>query len=194
PFGKTLIKDLNLTLPQGHSLLIQGQSGVGKTTLLRTVAGLWLYAQGEVFCPQHNTLFLSQRPYLPQGDLLTALYYPNSTEKADLAEVSKVLQQVQLAHLQDRLAQEQDWSRILSLGEQQRLAFARLLLHKPQVALLDEATASLDEGLENAMYRLIRHTLPNTTIISVGHRSTLVPLHQQRLELQADGSWILTTG
>nr|WP_233115552.1 ABC transporter ATP-binding protein/permease [Aggregatibacter actinomycetemcomitans] len=194
PLGKTLIKDLNLTLPQGHSLLIQGQSGVGKTTLLRTVAGLWLYAQGEVFCPQNNTLFLSQRLYLPQGDLLTALYYPSSIEKADLTEVSKVLQQVQLAHLQDRLAQEQDWSRILSLGEQQRLAFARLLLHKPQVAFLDEATASLDEGLENAMYRLIRHTLPNTTIISVGHRSALVPLHQQRLELQADGSWILTTG
>lgn len=190
PMGKILIKDLNLTLTQGNSLLIQGQSGVGKTTLLRTIAGLWSYAEGKIFCPQHNTLFLSQRPYLPQGNLLTALYYPDTTENVDLAKITRVLEQVQLAHLQDRLEQEQDWSRILSLGEQQRLAFARLLLHKPKVAFLDEASASLDEGLEYAMYRLIREELPNTTIISVGHRSTLVPLHQQQLELHTDGSWV----
>ena len=190
PMGKILIKDLNLTLTQGNSLLIQGQSGVGKTTLLRTIAGLWSYAEGKIFCPQHNTLFLSQRPYLPQGNLLTALYYPDTTENVDLAKITRVLEQVQLAHLQDRLEQEQDWSRILSLGEQQRLAFARLLLHKPTVAFLDEASASLDEGMEYAMYRLIREELPNTTIISVGHRSTLVPLHQQQLELHTDGSWV----
>ena len=190
PMGKILIKDLNLTLTQGHSLLIQGQSGVGKTTLLRTIAGLWSYAEGKIFCPQHNTLFLSQRPYLPQGNLLTALYYPDTTENVDWAKITRVLEQVQLAHLQDRLEQEQDWSRILSLGEQQRLAFARLLLHKPKVAFLDEASASLDEGMEYAMYRLIREELPNTTIISVGHRSTLVPLHQQQLELHTDGSWV----
>ena len=190
PMGKILIKDLNLTLTQGHSLLIQGQSGVGKTTLLRTIAGLWSYAEGKIFCPQHNTLFLSQRPYLPQGNLLTALYYPDTTENVDLAKITRVLEQVQLAHLQDRLEPEQDWSRILSLGEQQRLAFARLLLHKPKVAFLDEASASLDEGMEHAMYRLIREELPNTTIISVGHRSTLVPLHQHQLELHTDGSWV----
>jgi len=190
PMGKILIKDLNLTLTQGNSLLIQGQSGVGKTTLLRTIAGLWSYAEGKTFCPQHNTLFLSQRPYLPQGNLLTALYYPDTTENVDLAKITRILERVQLAHLQDRLEQEQDWSRILSLGEQQRLAFARLLLHKPKVAFLDEASASLDEGMEHAMYRLIREELPNTTIISVGHRSTLVPLHQQQLELHTDGSWV----
>ena len=193
PMGKILIKDLNLTLTQGHSLLIQGQSGVGKTTLLRTIAGLWSYAEGKIFCPQHNTLFLSQRPYLPQGNLLTALYYPDTTENVDLAKITQVLEQVQLAHLQDRLEQEQDWSRILSLGEQQRLAFARLLLHKPKVAFLDEASASLDEGMEYAMYRLIREELPNTTIISVGHRSTLVPLHQHQLELHTDGSWVFNS-
>ena len=191
PMGKILIKDLNLTLTQGNSLLIQGQSGVGKTTLLRTIAGLWSYAEGKIFCPQQNTLFLSQRPYLPQGNLLTALYYPDTTENVDLAKITRVLEQVQLAHLQDRLEQEQDWSRILSLGEQQRLAFARLLLHKPKVAFLDEASASLDEGMEYAMYRLVREELPNTTIISVGHRSTLVPLHQQQLELHTDGSWVV---
>ena len=102
-----------------------------------------------------------------------------------------MLEQVQLAHLQDRLEQEQEWTRILSLGEQQRLAFARLLLHKPKVVFLDEASASLDEGMEHAMYRLIRDKLPNTTIISVGHRSTLIPLHQQQLELRVDGDWVL---
>ena len=193
PMGKILIKDLNLTLTQGNSLLIQGQSGVGKTTLLRTIAGLWSYAEGKIFCPQHNALFLSQRPYLPQGNLLTALYYPDTTENVDLAKITRVLEQVQLAHLQDRLEQEQDWSRILSLGEQQRLAFARLLLHKPKVAFLDEASASLDEGMEYAMYRLIREELPNTTIISVGHRSTLVPLHQHQLELHTDGSWVFNS-
>ena len=191
PMGKILIKDLNLTLTQGNSLLIQGQSGVGKTTLLRTIAGLWSYAEGKIFCPQHNTLFLSQRPYLPQGNLLTALHYPGYTENADFAEIKQVLEQVQLAHLQDRLEQEQEWTRILSLGEQQRLAFARLLLHKPKVVFLDEASASLDEGMEHAMYRLIRDKLPNTTIISVGHRSTLIPLHQQQLELRVDGDWVL---
>ena len=95
PMGKILIKDLNLTLTQGHSLLIQGQSGVGKTTLLRTIAGLWSYAEGKIFCPQHNTLFLSQRPYLPQGNLLTALYYPDTTENVDLAKITRVLEQVQ---------------------------------------------------------------------------------------------------
>ena len=183
PMGKILIKDLNLTLTQGHSLLIQGQSGVGKTTLLRTIAGLWSYAEGKIFCPQHNTLFLSQRPYLPQGNLLTALYYPDTTENVDLAKITRVLEQVQLAHLQDRLEQEQDWSRILSLGEQQRLAFARLLLHKPTVAFLDEASASLDEGMEYAMYRLIREELPNTTIISVGHRCTLQQFHNKQITL-----------
>ena len=193
PMGKILIKDLNITLTQGNSLLIQGQSGVGKTTLLRTIAGLWSYAEGKIFCPQHNTLFLSQRPYLPQGNLLTALYYPDTTENVDLAKITRILERVQLAHLQDRLEQEQDWSRILSLGEQQRLAFARLLLHKPKVAFLDEASASLDEGMEHAMYRLIREELPNTTIISVGHRSTLVPLHQQQLELHTDGSWVFNS-
>mgnify|MGYP002653453776 CR=1 FL=1 len=121
--GRSSGVPLNLAIEPGQVWGVLGPNGVGKTTLLRTVAGLWSYAQGEIFCPQHNTLFLSQRPYLPQGNLLTALYYPSSTENADFAEIKQVLEQVQLAHLQDRLEQEQDWSRILSLGEQQRLAF-----------------------------------------------------------------------
>ena len=191
PFGKTLIENLNLTLPKGSTLLIQGHSGVGKTTLLRTVAGLWAYSEGDVYCPTHQ-LFLSQKPYLPQGSLLTALAYPNEEKVFNRDEMIEVLKQVSLGHLQDRLDQEQDWTRILSLGEQQRLAFARLLLHKPNVAFLDEATASMDEGLEDNMYRLLKERLPNTTVISVGHRSTLQAFHQQQLMILGNGEWQFT--
>jgi len=191
PFRKTLIENLNLTLPKGSTLLIQGNSGVGKTTLLRTVAGLWAYSEGDVYCPTHQ-LFLSQKPYLPQGSLLTALAYPNEEKVFNRDEMIEVLKQVSLGHLQDRLDQEQDWTRILSLGEQQRLAFARLLLHKPNVAFLDEATASMDEGLEDNMYRLLKERLPNTTVISVGHRSTLQAFHQQQLMILGNGKWRFT--
>ncbi len=193
PNGEALIKNLNLVLPQGASLLIKGASGAGKTTLLRTVAGLWSYSEGQVHCPQQNTLFLSQKPYLPQGRLIDALYYPEpAPDNVDLNQAAQAMRQVQLGHLADKLEQENDWTRVLSLGEQQRLSFARVLLHKPTVAFLDEATASMDEGLEDAMYRLLRSELPQTTIISVGHRSTLQVHHQQALHIDADTqSWQL---
>ena len=193
PNGEALIKNLNLVLPQGASLLIKGASGAGKTTLLRTVAGLWSYSEGRVHCPQQNTLFLSQKPYLPQGRLIDALYYPEpAPDNVDLNQAAQAMRQVQLGHLADKLEQENDWTRVLSLGEQQRLSFARILLHKPTVAFLDEATASMDEGLEDAMYRLLRSELPQTTIISVGHRSTLQVHHQQALQIDADmQSWQL---
>ena len=191
PFGRTLINNVNLTLPQGTSLLIQGDSGVGKTTLLRTAAGLWSYSQGTVYCPLDSQLFLAQKNYLPQGDLSTALAYPKNSADIDRPLAEDILRKVQLGHLIERLEQEQDWTRILSLGEQQRLAFGRLLLHKPKVAFLDEATASMDEGLEDAMYRLLKSELPNMTLISVGHRSTLKRYHRQQLQIFADGSWAL---
>ena len=191
PFGRTLINNVNLTLPQGASLLIQGDSGVGKTTLLRTAAGLWSYSQGTVYCPLDSQLFLAQKNYLPQGDLSTALAYPKNSADIDRPLAEEILRKVQLGHLIERLEQEQDWTRILSLGEQQRLAFGRLLLHKPKVAFLDEATASMDEGLEDAMYGLLKSELPNMTLISVGHRSTLKRYHRQQLQIFADGSWAL---
>lgn len=191
PLGRTLVKDLNFTLPQGTSLLIQGKSGAGKTTLLRTIAGLWGYSVGEVSCPIHSQLFLSQKPYLPQGNLMTALAYPNHVDEISREQAIEMLQKVQLSHLIVLLEKEQDWTRILSLGEQQRLAFARLILHKPAVAFLDEATASMDEGLEFAMYQLLKQELPNTTLISVGHRSTLKTWHKQQLILQDEGNWQL---
>ena len=191
PLGHTLIKHLNITLPQGTSLLIQGKSGAGKTTLLRTIAGLWSYAEGEINCPTHSQLFLSQKPYVPQGNLMLALAYPNNADNISHTQAIEILNKVQLRHLTEQLEKEQDWTRILSLGEQQRLAFARLILHKPAVAFLDEATASMDEGLEFSMYQLLQQELPQTTIISVGHRSTLKTLHQQQLILQDKGQWQL---
>ena len=182
PTGEVLIKNLSLTLPQGASVLIKGPSGAGKTTLLRTLAGLWSFSEGTVSYPLHQALFLSQKPYLPQGRLIDALYYPAvAPDNVDLNQAAEIMRDVQLGHLADKLKQENDWTRVLSLGEQQRLSFARILIHQPAVAFLDEATASMDEGLEDAMYRLVRERLPNTSIISVSHRSTLQIHHQQQL-------------
>lgn len=120
---------------------------------------------------------------------MLALAYPNNADNISHTQAIEILNKVQLGHLTEQLEKEQDWTRILSLGEQQRLAFARLILHKPAVAFLDEATASMDEGLEFAMYQLLQQELPQTTIISVGHRSTLKTLHQQQLILQDKGQW-----
>ncbi|MGR6981892.1 ABC transporter ATP-binding protein/permease [Testudinibacter sp. P27/CKL/0425] len=192
PSHHPLIHNLNLEIAPTSCLLIQGPSGVGKTTLLRTLAGLWAYAEGEIAAPS-NALFLSQKPYLPQGRLLDALYYPNTPpQKSDYQDEQAVLQKVALAHLADKLSERNEWTQILSLGEQQRVAFARLLLNKPQIVFLDEATASMDEGLEDAMYRLLQQELPQSTIISVGHRSTLKRFHSDFLHVQPDGGWLLT--
>lgn len=191
PDGAPLLQDLNFSLRAGESLLVKGASGSGKTTLLRTLAGLWPYAAGVVARPVGaRALFLSQKPYLPLGSLRTAVTYP--AEQADDALVQTALRKVQLGHLLGRLDEEADWSRILSLGEQQRLAFARVLINQPHIAFLDEATSATDEGLEHALYELLRHELPQCTLISVGHRSTLNGFHQRKLELQGEGRWALS--
>lgn len=191
PTGMALIDNLNVSLPQGSTLLIQGKSGLGKTTLLRTIAGLWAYSSGTIIRPQ-NALFLSQKPYLPQGRLIDAVFYPDVTPSdVNTDELVALLNKVQLGHLADKLTQEHDWTHILSLGEQQRLAFARLILHRPSAAFLDEASASMDEGLEDAMYRLLASELPSTTIISVGHRSTLLKYHKQQLQVLDGRKWQL---
>ena len=191
PDGAPLLQDLNFSLGAGESLLVKGASGSGKTTLLRTLAGLWPYAAGVVARPVGaRALFLSQKPYLPLGSLRTAVTYP--AEQADDALVQTALRKVQLGHLLGRLDEEADWSRILSLGEQQRLAFARVLINQPHIAFLDEATSATDEGLEHALYELLRQELPQCTLISVGHRSTLNGFHQRKLELQGEGRWALS--
>jgi len=192
PDGHALIADLDLNLHSGQALLIKGPSGSGKTTLLRALAGLWPYAEGEVRRPLGaQALFLSQRPYLPLGDLRTAIAYPAQGVPGDDARMQQALRQVNLAHLAERLDEQRDWSRILSLGEQQRLAFSRVLFNRPQVVFLDESTSAMDEGLEHALYSLLRAELPTTLLVSVGHRSTLAGFHSHRLEVDGEGGWSL---
>jgi len=192
PDGHALIADLDLRLHAGQALLIKGPSGSGKTTLLRALAGLWPYAEGEVRRPTGSqALFLSQRPYLPLGDLRTAIAYPAGSTLEDEARMQQALRQVNLAHLAERLAVSCDWSHILSVGEQQRLAFARVLFNRPQVVFLDESTSAMDEGLEHALYSLLRNELPQTLLVSVGHRSTLGAFHTHRLEVDGQGGWAL---
>lgn len=192
PDGMTLIDDLDVSLTTGDALVVKGASGAGKTTLLRTLAQIWPYADGEVGVPQGNrTLFLSQLPYLPLGDLRTAVAYPAEASDIDDQLLKATLQKVALGHLVDRLDIVDDWSKVLSPGEQQRIAFARILLLRPQVVFLDEATSAIDEGLEYTLYQLVRTELPNTVLVSVAHRSTVDVHHTKRLELSGTGDWEL---
>lgn len=192
PDDTVLIDDLSLRLEPGDALVVKGRSGSGKTTLLRALAQMWPYADGEARKPEGDqTLFLSQIPYLPLGDLRTAVAYPAEPESISDDQLRETLTKVNLGHLTERLDEEADWSAILSPGEQQRLAFARILLIRPKVVFLDEATSAVDEGLEYALYHLVRTEVPDTILVSVAHRSTVDQHHTQRLELDGDGSWNL---
>jgi len=191
PADVVLVDKLSFALSNAASLLIRGKSGIGKTTLLRAVAGLWPYVDGKVTRPVgSDSLFLPQKPYLPLGSLRQALYYPAAVPADDL-RAAEVLRQCHLGHLQAHLDEEADWARTLSLGEQQRLAVGRVLLNRPQLVFLDEASSAMDEGLEYAMYQLLRQSLPETILVSVGHRSSLLDFHSQELELLGDGKWNL---
>lgn len=190
PDGHVLAQAIELSLAPGQALLIRGPSGSGKTTLLRTLAGLWPFASGDAARPADaDCLFLSQRPYLPLGTLRGALAYPS----ADIGdgEARAILQQVQLGQLSEQLDVDQDWSQVLSPGEQQRLAFGRVLANRPALVFLDEATSATDTGLEHSLYSLLRSELPQAMLVSVGHRETLHAFHDQVLELARDGSWAL---
>lgn len=194
PNGDSLIDDLNLSLAAGDALLIKGPSGGGKTTLLRSLAGLWPYTDGDWTRPggEYETLFLSQMPYLPLGDLRAAVSYPAPSGTFSDEELRTTLDKVALGHLVDRLDEESDWVKVLSPGEQQRVAFARILLIKPKAVFMDESTSSLDEGLEFSLYRLLRSEVPRCTLISVGHRSTIDQHHDQKLQLESEGRWALS--
>lgn len=194
PVGDRLISDLHLRLAPGESLMITGKSGTGKSTLLRSLAELWPYASGTMRCPagDHQTMFLSQLPYVPLGDLRTVVSYPYEAGDIPDDQLRAALEAVALPRCSNRLSDEADWAKILSPGEQQRVAFARVLLIKPKAVFLDEATSALDEPLEFLIYRLVRRELPDTVLVSVTHRSTVDRHHQQRLELFGRGQWRLS--
>ena len=189
PDGTELLQGCSFSLAQGEALLVTGASGAGKSTLLRALAGLWPFAHGRAAFPANEKrLFLSQRPYLPLGTLARAVAYP-LTAQGPREEMERALRLVGMEAFLPRLDETADWSHILSLGEQQRIAFARILLVRPAWAFLDEATSALDEVREKELYEMLAHELPEMGIVSVGHRSTLREQHERELHLDGAGGF-----
>lgn len=188
---RTLITGLSVEIPAGQGLLVMGPSGCGKSSLLRSIAGLWNAGSGTIVRPDlDQILFLPQRPYMVLGTLRDQIRYPHSDLQVEDSHLQQVLEQVNLGDLAQRLGgldAEQDWGNVLSLGEQQRLTFARLLLQKPNYAILDEATSALDLENEALLYHHLKAI--GTTFLSVGHRATLANYHHRVLEFQADAGY-----
>ena len=192
PEGHKLIEGLNLTVNPGEYLLVSGKSGAGKSTLLRALAELWPYGSGQIAMPDDwRVMFLPQRPYLPLGTLRQAIYYPQSVPENDETDIAALLDEFGLSTLRDKLDEVDDWSRILSLGEQQRIAFIRILLFKPQLAFLDESTSAMDEELEARSYDKLKEVLPDMAVVSVGHRSSILQRHNVILRLIGNGAWMI---
>lgn len=184
PDGRVLLRDVELTLPRGRSLVIQGPSGSGKTTLFRVIAGIWPFGRGRVRLPKGaRVLFLPQRPYLPLGTLRQALVYPDHADDHSDADCAEVLRACRLPDLVGRLAEEGNWAMTLSPGEQQRLAFARALLYRPDWLFLDEASSALDEPTEAEIYRMLQRRLPDATLISIAHKPGVAAFHDGRLTI-----------
>ena len=188
PDGKPLVAADGLGFRSGERTLLTGPSGSGKSTLFRAIAGIWPFGNGSVAIPAGaSVMMLPQRPYFPIGTLHDAIAYPGETNRFSNDQIGEALDQVGLPQLGARLAEEAHWNRMLSLGEQQRLGLARALLHKPDYLFLDEATASLDEPSEATLYALLAERLPQTTVVSIGHRSTLEAFHQRNIGMVRDG-------
>ncbi len=184
PDGRPLLSGLNLHLQPGESLLIRAPSGYGKSTLIRALTGIWSHASGKAQYDLGSVLTLAQKPYLPLGSLRDMLWYPARPRPEDDPALQRVMRQCGLEHLVDQLDAELDWSQTLSIGEQQRCAFARALLMRPNVVFLDETSSALDEATERNCYTQLKHSLPNSIFISVGHRASLEHLHTRTLNLQ----------
>jgi putative ATP-binding cassette transporter len=188
PDGEPIVAADHIAFPAGERVLVTGPSGSGKSTLFRAIAGIWPFGSGRVMVPEGaKVMLVPQRPYFPLATLAAAVGYPAKAGEFDDTRIAETLVAVGLPELVPRLGEEAHWNRMLSLGEQQRLAIARALLHAPDYLFLDEATASLDEAAEAALYRLLLDRLKGTTIISIGHRSTLGAFHGRRIELMPDG-------
>jgi putative ATP-binding cassette transporter len=184
PGGEELLRDADLSLRAGESVVVTGRSGSGKSTLFRALAGIWPFGHGNVRRPSGHTMFLPQRPYIPLGTLRHAVCYPAPPDAHGDAEVRDTLAAVGLGGLAGRLDEEESWGQRLSGGEQQRLALARALLARPDWLFLDEATASLDPEAEASLYGLLRERLPDTTIVSIAHRPAVAGFHARHLVFQ----------
>ena len=193
PDRECLVNTLDLRLDPGDTLLISGPSGVGKTVLLQSLAGLWPFVSGRVRLPaeRQEMMFVPQLPYVPLGDLRSVVSYPHEEGAVGDREIQRALIKVALSHLVIRINDVKDWAHILSVGEQQRIAFARILLSKPRAVFLDESTSAMDEGLELMLYELIKAELPKTILVSVSHRATVEQFHGCHLELVGGGEWRL---
>lgn len=186
PDGTPLLTDLNFTLRPGANVLIKGVSGSGKSTLLRAIAGIWPFVTGRINLPKNEELmFIPQKPYLPLGTLREALLYPGNKPLPD-EELYYLLDLCQIGYLRDKLDVNADWSHVLSVGEQQRLAFVRAHIQQPKWLFLDEATSALDEDTEATMYALLAERLQQTTLVSIGHRSTLNKYHELLLYIDKE--------
>jgi putative ATP-binding cassette transporter len=186
PDGRHIVEDASLTFHAGEPTLVAGPSGSGKSTLFRGISGIWPFGDGRIDIPaDEHIMLLPQKPYIPIGTLRNAVTYPAPPGTYSDADVIEALNAVDLPLLTHVLDQEDIWVQRLSGGEQQRLALARALLAKPDWLFLDEATAAIDEALEAKLYHAIAQRLPRTTVVSIGHRSTLSAFHDRRVEMQA---------
>jgi putative ATP-binding cassette transporter len=185
PQGTPLLSPTSIQIRPGEDVLVTGPSGAGKSTFFRSLAGIWPYWKGRIRLPRGaRLLFLPQKPYLPLGSLKNAVAYPDEPAKHPDDEVRSVLQAIGLGHFAQDLERSENWAQVLSGGEQQRLAFARALLNKPDWLFLDEATSALPEADQASLYRLLKERLANTTLVSIGHRESLAQYHDKRLVWQ----------
>jgi putative ATP-binding cassette transporter len=183
--GRTLVTGAEVAIMPGEKVLVTGESGSGKSTLVRALAGLWPWGEGDIEMPAGaKLLLLPQRPYVPNGTLRRAASYPDAAHSRSVEEIARVLKKVGLGHLVEYLDEERPWDQTLSGGEKQRLAFARILLHRPDIIVLDEATGALDSQSEGELMKLLSREFEHATVVSVGHRSELEALHGRRIILQ----------
>jgi putative ATP-binding cassette transporter len=183
--GTAVVDDTEVIIKQGERVLIAGESGTGKSTLVRAIAGLWPWGGGAIQIQKDARLFLlPQRPYVPTGTLRRAAAYPGAADDWEMQEIGAVLEKVGLGHLKDRLEEEAPWDQTLSGGEKQRLTIARVLLHRPDIIVLDEATSALDPKSQDALMQLLSDETKNLTLISVGHRPELEQFHSRKLVLE----------